>query len=366
MKKALGLLMICAVLLSACGGQSGAATAGTLPGANASVTREESGSTGASTPTEAVSTTVKVTTTAELTTTPEVTATKEPATPEPTTPEPTTPEPTTPEPTTPEPTTPEPTTPEPTTPEPTTPEPTTPEPTTQEPTTPEPTTPEPTQPPTAAPATVPSGAGLIVCIDPGHQARANLDTEPQGPGSDIMKAKVSDGTRGVSSGIRESVVNLTIALQLRDELLRRGYQVVMTRTSEEVDISNIERAQLANNSGAQAFLRLHCDSGDPSWSGTAIYCQHPYSDFNGYQYANSRRLCEILLEQMCRATGAQNRGVVEAYHYTGINWSKVPGGLIEMGFLSNAAEEQKLLDPAYQQLLVQAMADALDIYFNRN
>ena len=364
MKKALGLLMICALLLSACGGQSGAATAGTLPGADASVTWEESGgsqagengSMRASTPTEAVSTTVEVTTTAELTTTPEATTTEEPTTPEPTTPEPTTPEPTTPEPTTPEPTTPEPTTPEPTTPEPTTPEPTTPE-----PTTPEPTTPEPTAAPTVTPA-----AGPIVCIDPGHQGRANLDTEPQGPDSDIMKAKVSDGTRGVSSGIRESVVNLTIALQLRDELLRRGYQVVMTRTSEEVDISNKERAQLANNSGAQAFLRLHCDSGDPSWTGTAIFCQHPHSQYNGYQYANSRRLCEILLEQMCRATGAQNRGVVEAYNYTGINWSKVPGGLIEMGFLSNAAEEQKLLDPAYQQLLVQAMADGLDIYFGRN
>ena len=212
----------------------------------------------------------------------------------------------------------------------------------------------------------PETSGPIICIDPGHQGRANLDTEPQGPGSDIMKAKVSDGTRGVSSGIRESVINLNIALQLRDELQRRGYQVVMTRTSEEVDISNKERAELANASGAQAFLRLHCDNGDPSWSGTAIYCQHPYSEYNGHQYANSRRLCEILLEQMCRATGAENRGIVEAYHYTGINWSQVPGGLIEMGFLSNAAEEQKLLDPAYQQLLVQSMADGLDIYFGRN
>ena len=192
----------------------------------------------------------------------------------------------------------------------------------------------------------------VLDADPSLQAPQNADAVADRHGAD---------DRAI-----DSLINLSIALQLRDELLRRGYRVVMTRTSEEVDISNKERAELANASGAEAFLRLHCDNGDPSWSGTAIFCQHPHSEYNGYQYANSRRLCEILLEQMCRATGAANRGIVEAYHYTGINWSQVPGGLIEMGFLSNAAEEQKLLNPAYQQLLVQGMADALDIYFGRN
>ena len=66
-----------------------------------------------------------------------------------------------------------------------------------------------------------------------------------------------------------------------------------------------------------------------------------------------------------RVTGAPNLGVTEAYHYSGINWSKVPGGLIEMGFMSNPTEEQRLLDPAYRQLLVQGMADGLDAYFGR-
>ena len=352
MKKACCLMIGLLLFLCACGRGTVPTAQGTLPQNDFSLEAESRKTSGTTAPVPTTApepaTTEEPTTTPELTTTPEPTTTEEPTT---TTEEPTTtPAPTTTEEptTTPAPTTTE----EPTT----TPEPTT----TEEPTTtPEPTTTAPTNPTVAA-------EGPIVCIDPGHQGRANLDTEPQGPGSDILKAKVSDGTRGVSSGIRESLINLSIALQLRDELLRRGYRVVMTRTSEEVDISNKERAELANASGAEAFLRLHCDNGDPSWSGTAIYCQHPHSEYNGYQYANSRRLCEILLEQMCRATGAANRGIVEAYHYTGINWSQVPGGLIEMGFLSNAAEEQKLLNPAYQQLLVQGMADALDIYFGRN
>ena len=116
---------------------------------------------------------------------------------------------------------------------------------------------------------------------------------------------------------------------------------------------------------ADAFLRLHCDSGDPSWTGSAIFCQHPYSEFNADQYEASRRLSETLLAYMCGATGGINRGVTEAYHYSGINWSRVPGGLIEMGFLSNAADEQRLLDPAYQDVLVRGMADGLDAYFGR-
>ncbi|MBO4838746.1 MAG: N-acetylmuramoyl-L-alanine amidase [Lachnospiraceae bacterium] len=392
----IAIALVLILILAGCSGQSNSTAAGTLPvvqtlpaetetpGSSAEAGSTAGKTTAAEPVTEQVTTEDPATegpATEELTagkpTTEEpVTAeptieepvTKEPTTEEPVTEEPATEEPATEEPATPEWTTPvwtEPeTTPEPTTPEPTTPEPTTPEQTTPEPTTPEPTTPEPTPPPPAT-TTPPAGSAPLVCIDPGHQAHANEEQEPMAPGSSETKAKVADGTHGVTTGIRESVVNLTIALQLRDELEARGYRVLMTRTSEDVDISNIERAQIANNAGADAFLRLHCDYGDWSSSGISVFCQHPYSEYNGFQYENSRRLSETVLAHMCRVTGAPNLGVTEAYHYSGINWAKVPGGLIEMGFMSNPAEEQRLLDPAYQQLLVQGMADGLDAYFGR-
>ena len=178
--------------------------------------------------------------------------------------------------------------------------------------------------------------------------------------------KVSDGTRGKTSGIRESVVNLQISLQLRDELEARGYRVVMTRTSEDVNISNIERAELANSVGADLFLRLHCDGSEaPSWNGISIQCGSASNSYNGHLYDQSRRISELLLEKMCAATGAYNRGVNIRADMSGLNWSLVPCCLIEMGFLTNEAEEQKLLSADYQHLLVISMADAVDAYFGR-
>ena len=396
MKKHGILLIILALtlMLAGCGGQKGSTAAGTLPVIETVTPEAQTAVPGTEKPGTAEKTTAEVTTeestteepmteeptaeepmTEELTTeepTPEETTTEEPMTEPSVTEPPATELPATEPPATEPPATEPPVTEPPATEPPATEPPATEPPATEPPATEPPATEPPvteppaTEPPaTEPPATEPPADGPLVCIDPGHQGRANHDQEPVAPGSSDTKDKVSDGTYGVTTGIRESLINLTIALQLRDELQARGYRVLMTRTSEDVDISNIERAQLANNAGADAFLRLHCDNGDPSWTGCAVFCQHPYSEYNGHQYEASRRLSETVLANMCRVTGAQNRGVTEAYHYSGINWSRVPGGLFEMGFLSNAADEQRLLDPAYQHLLVTGMADGLDAYFGR-
>ena len=80
-----------------------------------------------------------------------------------------------------------------------------------------------------------------VCIDPGHQGRGNYGTEPVGPGSGTRKTKVSSGTYGRYSRKNEYQVVLEIALKLQKELEHKGYKVVMTRTSHNVNISNAER-----------------------------------------------------------------------------------------------------------------------------
>ena len=139
---------------------------------------------------------------------------------------------------------------------------TAPEPPTEAPTTPAPetpatdapTTPEPeittayippetepdTSAPTEAPTTPPSGKnGYLVCLDAGHQAHANTDQEPLGPGSSEMKTKVSSGTQGRTTGVPEYVVNLQVALKLQQILEARGYEVLMIHTTHDVNISNV-------------------------------------------------------------------------------------------------------------------------------
>ena len=72
----------------------------------------------------------------------------------------------------------------------------------------------------------------VVVIDPGHDMRANLETEPIGPGSSTRKIKDGGGTSGVVSGLREAELNLRVAFRLRPLLQRAGVRVVMTRTRD--------------------------------------------------------------------------------------------------------------------------------------
>ena len=102
--------------------------------------------------------------------------------------------------------------------------------------------------------------GHIVAIDAGHQAKANAEKEPIGPSSETMKAKMPAGAVGTVLGVKEYELTLTVAEKLKEELENKGYQVVMIRESHDVNLSNSERARLANESGAEIFIRLHANS----------------------------------------------------------------------------------------------------------
>lgn len=205
----------------------------------------------------------------------------------------------------------------------------------------------------------PSAEQKTVVIDPGHQGPQDLTYEPIGPGSSTTKHKMSSGTSGTSTGLAESVVNLQISFKLRDELEARGINVVMTRTTQEVNISNVERAQIANESGAALFIRVHCDAFDNS-SARGIHVLYPV-DIPGWTddiYTASRRAAQLTQAALVDATGAPDRGLDERDDMTGFNWSDIPVIMPELGFMTNPEEDQLLATDSYQQKLASAMADA--------
>lgn len=205
-----------------------------------------------------------------------------------------------------------------------------------------------------------AGNGKVVCIDAGHQARGNSSKEPNGPGSSEMKAKVTTGATGCVTGARESQINLEVAIKLQKILSSRGYTVVMCRTSQDVDISNAERATIANNANAAAFVRLHCDSSDSSSpSGTMTMAPSTSNRYCANIASQSQALAKAVLKNTCAAAGSKSRGVSITDTMTGLNWSKVPVTIIEMGFLSNPSEDRLLNDSSYQDKLALGIANGI-------
>jgi N-acetylmuramoyl-L-alanine amidase len=204
------------------------------------------------------------------------------------------------------------------------------------------------------------GSSWVVVIDPGHQARGSTDPEPIGPGAAETKPRVSDGTAGVATGIPESELVLAVSLRLRDALIAAGIDVVMTRTTQDVNLSNIQRAQIANQAGADLFVRIHADgANDPAIAG--IHVLYP-ADIKGWTddiAAPSKYAATLAQRELIVATGAQDRGIDARADMTGFNWSDVPVILPEIGFMTNPDEDRLLATAAYQEAIVAGLTRAI-------
>ena len=203
---------------------------------------------------------------------------------------------------------------------------------------------------------------FVVCIDPGHQAKGDGRSEPIAPGSSNRKARVSSGTSGVATKKPEYAVNLEAGLILKALLEEKGYKVVMTRETNEVNISNAERAQVANGAKANMTIRLHCDSiNNGGKSGAVLLVPSKTGKYTAGIYPASQAYAQLLRKAL-QENGVRVNGIFERSDMTGFNWSTVPVVIFEMGFMSNWNEDRMLADKAYQTKLMKAVVSAIEAY----
>src|SRR4029450_8922598 len=182
----------------------------------------------------------------------------------------------------------------------------------------------------------------LICIDPGHGTPPAIgrQTEPIGPGSDMLKSKDGGGASG------EAAVNLAIARRTRTLLLRRGYRVAMTRTGPLFRYGNggnVARAQFCNHRHAALMLRVHADgSTNTSRHGMATLYPSYHRGWTDDLPTRGRRAARFVQRAAVAATGAANNGLGSRSDLTGFNWANVPAILVETGFMWNPAERRRL------------------------
>jgi len=210
---------------------------------------------------------------------------------------------------------------------------------------------------------------------------------------DVRTVVIDPGHGGVEvgrvgrSGVLEKDVNLAVARELQRYLQREGgLEVVLTRErDEQLDLA--ERAEIANRAGGDLFISLHCNGWfNEGATGIETYFLSPAkTDWTQQVAAEENRgladegddvsfivwelvqnkfisassdLAETVQATLCRELSGVNRGVRQA-GFRVLVGAYMPAVLVEMGFLSNSSEEQRLDDGRYQRQLAKALGQAV-------
>ena len=182
------------------------------------------------------------------------------------------------------------------------------------------------------------------------------------------------GTRGGSTV--EKQMTLDVAKRVERDLEAAGVNAVLTRTSDRT-LSLEDRVDFADAKKADLFVSIHFNSGG-SADGIETYCLPPagavstadaWSGSRGREGASPGNrwderniwLAHCVHRSLLRATGTNDRGVRRARFYV-LRYAICPAILVEAGFLSNRAEEQRILTGDYRERLAKAISDGIMAY----
>lgn len=172
---------------------------------------------------------------------------------------------------------------------------------------------------------------MIVVIDPGHGGK---------------------DSGAVGSKAYEKDIALSASLMIKKKLESQGFKVYMTREKDEY-IGLYDRANIANDLNATAFVSVHINAHnkDTAKGVEVLYAPDPARD--------SFTLARNVQNNLVSYLNAVDRGVVERPNLVVIRETHMPAILAELGFISNAEDQEKLLQTSYLDSAAQAVVDGL-------
>ena len=161
--------------------------------------------------------------------------------------------------------------------------------------------------------------GLTIAVDAGHGG-ANV------------------GATGLNTKIQEKAYTLKIAHKLERHLSRKGAKVYMVRNND-TDLTMIERTLMLREKDPHLMISIHLNSSsNKTVSGTSTY----------YRYIGFRPLSTAILNELLKL-GLNNFGNIGAFNFALSGPTEYPNCLVEVAFLSNAADEIKIRDERFQK-----------------
>ncbi|TDA67866.1 MAG: AMIN domain-containing protein [Clostridia bacterium] len=190
---------------------------------------------------------------------------------------------------------------------------------------------------------LPSLAGQVVVLDPGHGVRKGGDwSDPGAIGP---------------TGLLEREIAMDISRRTGAILVDNGATVIFTRTGDTA-LSLEERAQMANQAAAQVFVSIHLNaSPNPGLQGTSTYFYAAGSE----QRTERQRLAAAIQSNLVSSLGRPDLGVREA-NFAVLRYSQMPAVLVEVAFISNPDEEQLLAREDFRQQAAAGIAKGIMTY----
>ena len=176
----------------------------------------------------------------------------------------------------------------------------------------------------------------------------------------------------VSGGVREKDLTLSVYNKVSSKLASLGYTVLTSRNVDK-DVDLVDRAEQANKANADMLLSIHFNAGGRGIArGIETYYYQATADrvpkINKENHniperlERSRKLANKVQQNLLYQTGANDRGVKRA-SFTVLRETSIPSILVELGFIDNPEERNKIKTNEYQERLANGIVDGIVEYY---